>query len=377
MACEWRKHLRSGLSRVHTYDVPPSHNAARLHANETGCDWPPSVMNDLAAAVRGVELNRYPDTSARELRRLIAGGLGCDDERVVLGNGSAELFGLLLALFNGAARPVLVVPVPAFPMFCNAGAAYGFETRQVPLLRDFELDVQALQRALRGATLCVITRPNNPTGSLCSRGSIEALIKEFPDTVFVVDEAYAAFAPGCSMFRIDAPDNQVHLDTLSKRGLAALRLGYCVAHPELARALDKMRMPYNLPQTTIVMAQAMLTRHAAVVERIVTETIARREYLRDILSRIPGATVHPSRANMVLVSFPERGTARQWQRLLHARDVQVRDVSDEPGFAELGIAGCLRVSTGSPRELELLARAIDTIKAGTTFASARPAPAGA
>jgi histidinol-phosphate aminotransferase len=245
----WRKHLRGCLSRVDVYDVPTSRSPARLHANESGCDWPPAVMRDLATAVLGVELNRYPDTSARDLRQLVAERLGCHGERVVLGNGSAEIVGLLLALFNGGARPVLVVPVPAFAMFGMSGCAYGYEVRQVPLGRNFELDMPAMRRALRDATLCFVTRPNNPTGSLCSRPDVEALVADFPDTVFVIDEAYAAFAPGCSMFRSDAPENQVHLDTLSKRGLAALRLGYCVAHPELARALDKVRMPYNLSHT--------------------------------------------------------------------------------------------------------------------------------
>ena len=129
----------------------------------------------------------------------------------------------------------------------------------------------------------------------------------------------------------------MHLDTLSKRGLAALRVGYCVAHPELARALDKMRMPYNLSQTNLVIAERVLTKHAAVLESMVDALIARRELMRAILSRIAGGTVHQSHANMVLVSFAERASARFWHDALLERGVQVRDVSLEPGFAELGL----------------------------------------
>lgn len=322
-------------------------------------------MRDLAATLLDVELNRYPDTSARSLRALLAERLDCHADRVVLGNGSAEIIGLLLALFNGGERPVLVVPVPAFALFGMAGCAYGYEVRQVPLRQSFELDMPAMRRALRNATLCIITRPNNPTGSLCARRDVEALIAEFPETVFVVDEAYAAYVPGCSMFRNDAPDNQVHLDTLSKRGLAALRVGYCVAHPELARALDKMRMPYNLSQTNLAIAERVLTKHTAVLDDMVDGLIARRESMREILARIVGGTVHRSHANMVLVSFAERASARHWQEALLERGVHVRDVSLDPGFAELGLPGCLRVSTGSERELVLLERAIDAIQAGS------------
>jgi histidinol-phosphate aminotransferase len=377
MSLSWRKHLRSCLSQVGVYDVPPSRSPARLHANEASFDWPPSVIRDLAAAVLSVELNRYPDTSARELRVLVAERLGCDSERVVLGNGSVEILALLLGLFNGCERPVLVVPVPAFAVFGMSGRAYGYEVRQVPLRRNFQLDVPALRRALRDATLCIVTRPNNPTGSLCSRQDVEALIAEFPETVFVVDEAYAAFAPGCSMFRRDAPDNQVHLDTLSKRGLAALRLGYCVAHPELAHALDKVRMPYNLSQTSLVMAQRVLTKHSAVLDGMLNELIARRESLRTILARIPAGAVHVSHANMVLVSFCDRASARYWHHVLMAQGVHVRDVSNEPGFAELGLLGCLRVSTGSAREHELLAHAIDSIQSVSADGRRLRAAAGA
>lgn len=359
------------------YDVPSSRSAARLHANESSGDWPAAVLNDLAATMLGIELNRYPDSSARELRALVAGQLDCEADSVVLGNGSAEIFGLLLALFNGGARPVLVVPVPAFPMFGVSARAYGYEVRQIPLRQDFELDLPALRRALHDATLCIITRPNNPTGSLCARQDVEALIAEFPATVFVVDEAYAGFAPGCSMHRRDAPDNQIHMSTLSKRGLAALRFGYCVAHPELARALDKIRMPYNLSQTTLALAQRVLTRHASLLERMSRELIERRESLRAILADIPGGTVHASYANMVLVSFAERACAKHWQGALITHGVHVRDVSDEPGFAELGLTGCLRVSTGSQLELELLAGAIEAIRAGRSQPHRLRAAAGA
>jgi histidinol-phosphate aminotransferase len=348
-----------------------------MHANESSCDWPAAVMSDLAAAVLRVELNRYPDTSGRELRVLLSERLGCDSARVVLGNGSAEIFGLLLSLFNGSERPVLVVPVPAFPMFSMSGRAYGYEVRQVPLRRDFGLDVPAMRSALQEATLCIVTQPNNPTGSLCARQDVEALVAEFPETVFVVDEAYAAFAPGCSMFRSDAPDNQVHLSTLSKRGLAALRVGYCVAHPELANALDKIRMPYNLSQPTLVMAQLVLTRYSAVLDSMVREMIDRRDVLRSILACIPGGTVHVSHANMVLVSFADRASARHWHSSLITHGVHVRDVSDEPGFAELELYGCLRVSTGSARELELLGRAIDAIHGIRGFSRGMRAAAGA
>jgi histidinol-phosphate aminotransferase len=332
------------------------------------------VRRELAEIIVGVELNRYPDTCARELRAQIAARLECDAQQIVLGNGSAEIFGFLFGLFNAAERPVLVVPVPAFAMFGNSGRAYGYEVREVPLRRDFELDLPALRRALHGATLCIITRPNNPTGSLCSRRAVEALIADCPQTLFIIDEAYAAFAPGCSMLAPVRPDNQVLMAPLSNRALAALRLGYCVAHPDLVRALDKVRMPYNLSQITISLTQHILMRHSAVLDGMVQATVTRREAMRAILERIDGATVHGSHANMVLVTFADRAGARHWSGRLVAHGVQVRDVSDEPGFAELNLPGCLRVSVGNEPELELLARAIAAIQgAPAGFLGARAA----
>src|SRR5690606_2783576 len=105
------------------------------------------------------------------------------------------------------------------------------------LTDTLELDGPGLRAALPGAAICFLARPNNPTSSLWDAELIRALIREFPDTVFVIDEAYAAYDPGCSLWHADAPSNQVHMATLSKIGLAALRVGYCIADPELAHAL--------------------------------------------------------------------------------------------------------------------------------------------
>jgi histidinol-phosphate/aromatic aminotransferase/cobyric acid decarboxylase-like protein len=218
-----------------------------------------------------------------------------------------------------------------------------------------------MRRALRGATLCVIARPNNPTGSLYDRDAINELVADFPDTIFIIDEAYAPYAPTCSMFDPQAPSNQVHLGSLSKNGLAALRIGYCAADPALTYELDKIRMPYNVPQPSITLAEAMLSRHQGVLEGVAIDAIARREAMRAVLARLPLSVVHPSHANMVLVSFPTREHALQMRRALLEHDVQVRHVSDEPGFRELGFHGCLRVSVGSETEIAVLTSAVDAI----------------
>lgn len=359
----WRKHLRRSASAANVYDVPPSARSVRLHANEAGEPWPPDVVDDVLADLRQLELNRYPDTSARGLRALIAARLGCDAERVVIGNGSAEIIGLFYALLCGAAEPTLVVPVPAFAMFANSGHAFGYDVRQVPLTRDLQLDVPAMRRALRGATLCIIARPNNPTGSLYPRAEIDALVAEFPETIFIIDEAYAAYAPGCSLFDVHAPSNRVHVGSLSKNGLAALRVGYCAADPALALELDRVRMPYNVPQPSLLLAEAMLSRHADLLDASIQAAVDRREDMREILGRLPGATVLPSHANMVLVCFEDRDRAVQTERALLQRDVQVRHVSDEAGFREVGLRGVLRASVGGEREIELLAEAVADITA--------------
>jgi histidinol-phosphate aminotransferase len=230
----------------------------------------------------------------------------------------------------------------------------GMGVREVLLTDELQLDEPAMRAALDGAAICFFARPNNPTSSLWSGELIRALIRDYPDTVFVIDEAYAAYDPGCSLWDPTCPSNYVHMSTLSKVGLAALRVGYCIAHPELALALNKIRHPYNVSQTSITLAEVALTRFADVQERMIEKTIQNRGRLLEILGRLPDAELFPAHGNLVLVRFPSDERARALVGRLGAAGVRIKDVTGVPK-----LAGCLRITVGTDEDLERLSKALE------------------
>lgn len=346
---DWRRHLRPQLAALSAYHAPRVAARARMHANENPEPWPAHVMDQLAELVRTIELGRYPDGSGRELREALAERHRCDPARIVLGNGSDEVISLLLTTLGGGDRPTLVIPTPTFVMYSHSARVLGYDVREVELDDTLELVEPALDRALDGATICFFARPNNPTGSLWCAEVIERLIARHPGVVFVIDEAYVAYAPDASMWRPDAADNVVHMGTLSKIGLAALRVGYGIAQPELAGALDKVRHPYNVSQTSIAIAHAVLTRFADVQASMVERAIANRERLAALLGRVPGARVFPSAANLVLVRLPSAEHAAALVAALAEAGILVKDVGRLPK-----LHGCVRVSVGTAAELDHL-----------------------
>jgi histidinol-phosphate aminotransferase len=349
----WTKHLRPSLAALSVYDVPRLCARARMHANENPEPWPDEVMRELADVVRGVELGRYPDTSGRELREVLAARHECEMRRIVLGNGSDEVISLLLTALTGRSRPVLVVPTPSFVMYGHAARVLDYEVREVVLDEALQLDEDGMDRALVDATLCFLARPNNPTGSLWDRDVIARLVASHPDVVFVVDEAYIAYAPGESLWNPSGPDHVVTMSTLSKVGLAALRVGYAIAHPVLAEALDKVRHPYNVSQTSIALAHAVLTRFADVQQAMIELALANRERLVKLFARLPGAHVFPTAANLVLTRLADADAAKSLVRHLAASDVLVKDVGHLPR-----LHACVRASVGTMEELDHVERVL-------------------
>lgn len=347
----WVRHIRPSLTEVTVYDVPPATAPIRLHANECAQSWPPEVAEALGEVVREVELTRYPDTSGRPLRAILAQRYGCPADDIVLGNGSDEIIALLLTALAGPGTtpPVLVVPTPTFVMYSHTARVLDYEIREVPLTADLELDRDRMREALAGATVCFVARPNNPTGGLWDAQLVRSLVAEHPDVVFVIDEAYCAYAPGQSLWGGERVSNQVHMATLSKVGMAALRLGYCIADPTLSLALNKVRHPYNVSATSLALAGTILTRFASAQATMVAETLACRDLLETMLGELSDAKVFPSQANFVLVRLPGPDQAARLCTFLAQVGILVKDVS-----TTRGLAGCLRVGVGTRGELARL-----------------------
>lgn len=352
-ASGWQRHLRASLRDLVAYDVPPAQpTQIRLHANECPEPWPRHVMEAIADRIREIELGRYPDTSGRRLRRILGEKHGCDSDRVVLGNGSDEVISLLITALSQYAGAV-VTPAPTFVMYSHSARVLDVPVLEVPVDDDLQLMGTPMREALRDAALCFLARPNNPTGILWDAGLIAELIAEHPGTVFVIDEAYAPYTPGSSMWRADAPDNQVHMGTMSKVGAASIRVGYCIASPELAAALHKIRHPYNISATSLAIAELLLTEFADEQAAMIERAIGNRERLRSILGSLEGGTVLPSASNLVVVRLRSSEEATRLWTYLRDRDILTKNLSDHPT-----LQGCLRVSLGTRAELDRLEEAI-------------------
>src|SRR4051812_9166524 len=300
------------------------------------------------------ELNRYPDGGGVALRRALAERHGAPLEQVVLGNGADELIRLCaVATLDAGDRAVF--PWPSFPSYAASAACCGAEAVPVPLSgRAF--DLAAVLEAVRGGRvkLVYLANPNNPTGTLLDRGELRRFLAELPRGVLcVLDEAYAEYAdpePEGPALLCEGAERLAVLRTFSKvYGLAALRVGYALASPEVADALDRVRPIFNVNQPAQEAALASLHEQEAVGLRVEHARRA-REFLRQTLA---GAGLDPqaSQTNFVYADVPGGDGAGLADRLLR-EGVIVRALG---GF---GAPGAIRVTTGSDEENEVFAQAL-------------------
>lgn len=336
--------MRASAAALEPYDAQGAPVEVNLSANENTHGMPPAVRAEVARAMAQVAEYRYPAPLADDLRREIAAWHGVGDGCVIVGNGGDELLFNLFLAFGGRGH-VLVSCPPTFSVYRLYAELAETEVVEVPREpRGFAPDVDALVAAARGASLVVVTSPNNPTGDLFPLAGVERLCEACPGVV-VVDEAYAEFAREGSSAEplLASHPNLAVLHTLSKAfAFAAGRLGYVLASPGVVAALAAVRQPYSVnafSQAAALVAVRMREEFLPAVEDIRGE----RERLARRLAQLPGATVWPSEANFLLVRVPRAHEA--WRRLRDEHSVLVRDFS-----GTTGLAGCLRVSVGTREE---------------------------
>ena len=269
---------------------------------------------------------------------------------LILGNGSDELIQIIaLAL----ARPgaAVLAPEPTFVMYRMSALYAGLRFVGVPLTAAFTLDVDAMLAAIERErpALVFLASPNNPTGNLFAAAEVERVLRAAPGLV-VIDEAYGAYTDESFLPRVREFANLLVLRTVSKIGMAALRLGYAVAAPEWITELNKVRPPYNLNALTqaaapVLLAEGrLLTRHAATIR-------AERARLAGALSGLPDVTVYPTQANFVLMRVPD---APGWFGGLRAAGILVKNLHG----SHPALAHCLRITIGTPTENDALLAAL-------------------
>ncbi|GAA4328738.1 histidinol-phosphate transaminase [Flaviaesturariibacter amylovorans] len=288
--------------------------------------------------------NRYPDPLQWDLKKKIAAIKNVPAEGMLLGNGSDECIDLLLRAFCEPAVDEIVICPPTYGMYEVYARINNVRVTEVPLLPDFQLNLEGIEDALTPATRIIwICSPNNPTGNSIDREAIEAILNNF-DGLVVVDEAYINYSRQRS-FLSELKDypNLVVLQTFSKAwGLAALRLGITYASTDIIDVLNKIKPPYNINEATQELALKALDKLDE-VNLMIRETVQERDVLVRGLSEVPGVErVFPTDANFVLVRIRE---ATRVYEYLRDRGIIVRNRSNV-----LLCDDCLRITVGTPQQ---------------------------
>lgn len=335
----------AGVIRARTaYAVPSGVPRIKLDAMENPYRLPIEVRDRIAHALRDVDMNHYPTTDSYEqlkvrLRTAAAVPPGCD---VVLGNGSDELLQMLMLVM--AADVTVVAPVPTFVMYEQLAAVTGHAFVGVPLTGDFTLDLPALKRAVSTHTPAVVflSYPNNPTGTLYPRAAIEELLA-CPGVVTVVDEAYYPFAGATFVNHLAEYTDLLVMRTLSKQGLAGIRMGWLAAAPVWTREIEKVRLPYNVNSLTCVVTQLVLD-YTDVLDDQARRVRDERERLYAAL--VPLVTVWPSAANFLLFRPYQAADASRIHAVLKAQGIWIKNLDGH----DAALRGCLRVTVGTPED---------------------------
>lgn len=327
------------------YHVPPAAGLIKLDAMENPYGWPPALVDAWLEVLRGAALNRYPDPEAAAVKQALRPALTVPEGMtMVLGNGSDELIQMINLAVAAPGRTVLGME-PSFSMYRIIAAAAGLNFATVPLDGDFDIDLPATLAAIERHRPAVIylDYPNNPSGNLFDADKLRAVIEAAPGLV-VLDEAYYPYAGVTLTALLDEYAHVVVLRTLSKLGLAGLRLGVMMGPPAWLEQFEKLRLPYNVNVLTQASAVFALAHHGVIDEQVRTIR-ADRGRLLERLRALPGIVVYPSYANFILFRVA-RGTAARVFEGIKARGVLIRRFSDDHG----ALADCLRVTVGTAQE---------------------------
>ncbi|HYG54842.1 MAG TPA: histidinol-phosphate transaminase [Burkholderiales bacterium] len=340
--------VRPEIVALKAYPVAASEGMVKLDAMENPYPLPEDLRRELAARLAEAELNRYPTPSPQKLREAIARRMGVPaGMEILLGNGSDELIQILI---TALARPgaSMMYPSPTFVMYSMGATFTGMRPVPVPLRDDFTFDADVFIERMRAEkpALVFLAYPNNPTGVLYPEDGVARVIRACPGLV-VIDEAYHVFAGKSFMPRLAEFDNMLVVRTVSKLGLAGIRLGYLVGRPEWVAQLDKVRPPYNVSVLTQAAALFLFER-LDVLEAQAARIKAERAALGTALARLEGVTVFPSEANFFLIRVPD---AERTNQALKEQKVLVRNLHP-------AIRNCLRVTVGTPDENRILVAAL-------------------
>lgn len=337
--------VRPEIQAINAYHVPNPGNLIKLDAMENPYHWPPEMVDEWLALLRQTHVNRYPDPAAKTLSDALRRSMDVPEGMsLLLGNGSDEIIQILAMALGGEGRTVMA-PEPGFVMYRMIATFCGLDYVGVPLREDFSLDLPAMLAAIEEHDPAVIylAYPNNPTGNLFDETQMEQIIRAANGLV-VVDEAYHAFAGKSFMSRLGQFDNLLVMRTVSKLGLAGLRLGLLAGPPAWLEQLDKVRLPYNINVLTQASATFAL-KHLDTFEQQTATIRQERSRLYEAMARHEALTVYSSDANFILFRVPA-GEASRIFEAIKGEGVLIKNMKADSG----PLAHCLRVTVGTPEE---------------------------
>ncbi len=344
--------ISSRISALAPYKTETTKARVRLSSNELSIDFPEDIKRRIGEEVSCIPFNKYPDPEARKLKEVIALRFGVGPENLVLGNGSDELI-YYLSMVVGEFNRGVFYPVPTFSMYGISAQALGRERIEVGLGEDFDLDLQKSLKATREKkpALAYFAYPNNPTGNCFSQEKVKAIRDEGVFTV--VDEAYYHYSGKTFLKEALERNDTVVLRTLSKIGMAGLRVGVLIGKEEVVREINKVRLPFNITYPSQVIATLLLGDFYHIIEEAINKVVSERERLYKEMLKMEGIRVYPSEANFIFFKSLCMSGDDLHRRLLQ-RGVLVRNFS-------YMVPDCLRVSIGSPEENDTFLEAMHEV----------------
>ena len=352
-----QRRIRQDVQSMHAYAIQDSVGMDKLDAMENPHRLPIDLQEALGKRLGALALNRYPDGRVNDLRHALAAYAQMPEGfDIMLGNGSDELISLLTMACDVIAdpvtgkKPMVLAPLPGFVMYAMSATLQGLDFVGVPLTSDFELDTGAMLAAIaeHQPAIVYLAYPNNPTANLWNADSMARVIAAAGavGSLVVLDEAYQPFSSRTYLDTIRSePAAHQHvllMRTMSKFGLAGVRIGYMVGPKALIAQVDKVRPPYNISVLNYECALFALE-HKEVFAAQALEIRAQRAMLLEALRKLTGVHVWNSDANMILVRVPD---AQKTFDGLKARGVLVKNVSKMHPL----LAQCLRLTVGTADE---------------------------
>ena len=328
--------------------IPPD-KVIRLNGNENPYGPSPRVLDALGSFE---QYNLYPDPEQRQLREVLSGYMGVGPEHIIAGNGADELIDLTLRMFLSPGEKI-IDPSPTFGMYSVCARICGGDVVDVPRDESFELDVEAIQGVLEPSIKAIFfASPNNPTGNIAPDWQVQRLLEM--GILVVVDETYYEFCGKTVLPLVHDYPNLIVLRTFSKwAGLAGLRIGLGVMHPDVARVMMTIKPPYNVNRAAEAALMASLEDRDTLTGRV-KNIVAERARMFALLEELPGVQPWPSQANFILCQLPD-GKGKQIAETLALRGIFLRY------FSNPRLADFVRASVGLPHETDAVVSALSDI----------------